>query len=260
VSNFVNVSDAKQQGGLRVALTTGAPGPWGEAIKGMLHVKKIPFLRVAQEAGGENSELVAWTGIRNAPQLIDEEDHVLHAWSDLVHFAERRAPDPPLIPDDLEDRIAMFGLIHEIAGEDGFAWKRRMCLFKPIMELAAQGENPAFDGVRRMAESYDYNEEDLEGAPSFIANLLNHLNERLVTQHAAGSHFLVGDRLSALDIYWAAFAGMIAPMSSDRCPMPDYLRASYSALEPIVAMATTPELKAHRDYIYETYMELPVKM
>jgi hypothetical protein len=25
-------------------------------------------------------------------------------------------------------------------------------------------------------------------------------------------------------------------------------------------MATTPELNAHRDYIYETYMELPVKM
>ena len=55
-------------------------------------------------------------------------------------------------------------------------------------------------------------------------------------------------------------AGMIAPLSEDRCPMPDYLRTSYGTVEPTVAKAITPELLAHRDFIYDEFLELPVRI
>ena len=64
MSEFVSVAEAKAQEGIRLVLTAGAPGPWGEAIKGMLRVKKIPFVRVRQEAGTDNAELVRLIGRR----------------------------------------------------------------------------------------------------------------------------------------------------------------------------------------------------
>lgn len=260
MSNFISVAEARQQKGIRLVLTIGAPGPWGEAAKGLLRVRKIPFARVGQSAGEDNAELVAWTGIRNAPQIVDEEDQVIHAFSDLIYFAERRGEGPSLIPEGLADRIAMFGTIREIAGEGGFAWQRRMSLFEPIMQIESDEPNPAIDGVKRMAESYGYSRDAAERAPAHIAAILHFLDAMLAERRAAGSRFFVGDRLSALDIYWASFAGLVAPLSEDLCAMPGYLRNSYGSVTPIVAAATTSSLLAHRDFIYEEYLELPVRL
>lgn len=259
MSTFASVTEAKAHDGVRLVLTAGAPGPWGEAIKGMLHVKKIPFLRVGQDAGGENPELIAWTGIRNAPQIIAEDDKPLHAWLDLIHFAEKRAPNPQLIPADANDRVLMFGLIHELAGAEGYAWNRRLSLFKPMMDMVKQGPNKAFEPVQRMAAQYGYDEDAAATASGKVAGVLNLLSERLRLQAAAGgSRYLVGEQLCALDIYWAVFAGLVAPLSEDRCAMPDYLRQSYGAADETIEAALTPELLEHRDYIYDTYLELPV--
>ena len=40
---------------LRLVLTRGVPGPWGEAAKAIFYVKKIPYVKVAQIAG-ENDD------------------------------------------------------------------------------------------------------------------------------------------------------------------------------------------------------------
>lgn len=256
---FASVAEARTQDGVRLVLTVGAPGPWGEAAKGLLHVKKIAFVPVRQEAGSDNPELVAWTGIRNAPQIIAEDDKPLHAWLDLIHFAENRTPSPSLIPDDPNDRVLMFGMIHELAGTEGYAWSRRLTLFKPIMDLAKQGENPGFKPVQLMAAQYGYQEEAAERASDKVAEVLNLLSERLRLQSEAGNGpYLIGDRLSALDIYWAAFAAMVAPLSPERCAMPDYLRQAYGTIDETITSALTPSLLKHRDYIYDTYLELPV--
>ena len=37
----------------------------------------------------------------------------------------------------------------------------------------------------------------------------------------------MGDALSALDVYWAAFAAIVRPLPADLCPMPEFLRAQY---------------------------------
>lgn len=258
MSEFLSVAEAKAHDGVRLVLTAGAPGPWGEAIKGMLHVKKIPFVRVRQEAGTENPELVAWTGIRNAPQIIAQDEKPLHAWADLIQFAEHHTPAPPLIPQDPNDRVRMFGLIRELAGGNGYAWNRRLSIFKPIMDLAKQNPNPAFAAVQLMASEYGYEDAAAERASNNVAEVLTLLSEQLRAQREAQSRFMIGDRLSALDIYWAAFAALVSPLPEERCPMPDYLRQSYSTIDDTIAAAAAPSLFEHRDFIYETYLELPV--
>ena len=77
MAEYVDVEKAVDLPGLRLVLSVGVPGPWGEAAKGLFTVKKIPFVRVRQLPGLENPELLEWTGHENAPfgdigQLRDE--------------------------------------------------------------------------------------------------------------------------------------------------------------------------------------------
>jgi glutathione S-transferase len=260
MTEALDVAAARAHEGLRLVLSVGAPGPWGEAIKGMLHVKKIPHVRVRQIPGDANLALVEWTGIRNAPQLVCENGEALHSWLDLIYFCEERTPAPPLIPEGLEDRVAMFGLIREIAGEQGFAWSRRYSLFQPVMAIETKEPNPAIEAVRLMAQSYGYSESKADAAPGRVTEVLNHLHRRLEAQKALGSAYFVGDRLSALDIYWAVFAALVSPLPEALCPMPEYLRHSYGSVDSAVQVATTPELLRHRDFIYDEYLELPVRI
>jgi hypothetical protein len=86
------------------------------------------------------------------------------------------------------------------------------------------------------------------------------LAERLESQRSRGSRFLIGSGLSALDIYWAVFAALIEPLPEYLCPMPPEFRRRYICEDPVVRAATTPQLLAHRDFIYHEYLELPVDL
>ncbi|MDP6979930.1 MAG: hypothetical protein QF570_15200 [Myxococcota bacterium] len=262
MSAFVSVAQAREMDGVRLVLTANAPGPWGEAAKGMLHVKGIPFTRVLQEGGGENADLVAWTSVRNAPQIVDESGNSVSAWRDLIAWAEAHEPQPRLVPEDPSERELMFDLTESLAGEGGFGWCRRLLLFKPIMDLAKQGDepNPAFAAVTRMADAYHYSDEAAGRASKDCAAILNRIAERLRAQRERRARYLVGAELSALDIHWAAFAAMVSPLPDELCPMPDYLRESYGKLDETVAAAANaaPELLEHRDFIYREHLELPV--
>jgi hypothetical protein len=66
MSDWTTVSQARGLPGLRLVLTAGVPGPWGESAKGLFFVKKISYTRVRQALGEENGELRAWTGFDNA--------------------------------------------------------------------------------------------------------------------------------------------------------------------------------------------------
>jgi len=75
---------------------------------------------------------------------------------------------------------------------------------------------------------------------------------------ANGSKFLIGDRLSALDIYWAAFAALVQPLPPELCPMATAFRDHYAGMDAGVLAATSPLLLEHRDFIYREYLELPI--
>jgi glutathione S-transferase len=91
-----------------------------------------------------------------------------------------------------------------------------------------------------------------------ITEILERFAEQLARQQAAGKRYLVGDRLSALDIYWAASCGLLDPMPAERCPMADAFRGAYGNRDPRIAAALTPALLAHRDFIYDTHLEMPM--
>jgi glutathione S-transferase len=258
MGRWASVEEARQAGGLRLVLTVGVPGPWGENAKGILHVKRIPHLRVIQQGGQSNQELREWTGESNAPQLIQDDQPALDRWSDILFLAERIAPDPPLIPDDPADRALMFGLLHELCGEQGFGWSRRMMLFEPSMSLP--DDHPVRALLDRMAARYGYNEAAVKAAPQRAADILGLLGRQLSAQHEAGRSHLVGDRLSALDIAWAAFAALLEPLPEDVCAMPQPLRQGYGAGHPLMDAAQVPALLAHRQLIYEKYLELPIDL
>ena len=262
MGTFASVAEARENKGIRLVLTAGTPGPWGEAAKGILHVKGIPCVRVRQDAGLGNDELVAWTGTRNAPQVVDENDACVSSWRGIIEWAEAHTPEPRLIPEDAGERERMFELLETLAGEGGFGWGRRLLLFSPIVAAAAQSEkpNPAFDPIVRMAKEYGHSPEAVDRASKQCANALNGLADQLRSQRARGSRYFIGDSLTALDIHSATFAALVQPLPDELCPLPGYLRKTYSELDETVAAAANgaPELLEHRDYIYREYLELPV--
>jgi len=254
MAKFVDVEEGRAQGGLRLVLTTGVPGPWGEAAKGILHVKRLPYTRVRQDLGGANEALAAWTGQTSAPVAVWNDERPRTTSLEILFLAERLAPDPPLLPDDADERARMLGYVHEIIGENGFGWSRRLLLLHQALSLSGDA---APETIRRMADKYGYTPEAVEAAPWRVIAILRMLAAQLDRQRLAGKPFLIGDRLSALDVYWATFAALLEPLPDAQCPMDPGLRYVYTATGP-VREALDPALLAHRDFVYREYLELPV--
>jgi glutathione S-transferase len=252
-AEYVDVARARALPGLRLVLTAGVPGPWGEAAKGIFTAKKIPFTRVAQAAGSANDEIFAWTGHRNAPTAIYGDEPARTTWREILWLAERLEPEPSLLPADPEDRVRCLGLAEELMGVDGFGWNRRLMLLRPGI-----GDGAPPPGLARMAHQYGYSRAAADAAPERVAQTLTVLSRQLAAQRAKGRRYLVGERVSAVDIYWAAMAALVSPLPAEVCAMPDMLRGLYGNPGPIVAKALDPALLEHRDRVYREHMEFPL--
>lgn len=253
MSSFISVEEARTRPGLRLVLTVGVPGPWGEAAKGILVAKGLAFARVPQTGGQANPELLAWTGVENAPQLVIDDAPALTGWAEILLRAERLAPEPRLLPEDAAERALVFGLAHELMGQGGFCWTRRLMMIHPLLQLPV--DNPVRAFGDRLASRYGCDE---AVAPARLAAILRMLSDRLADQKRAGSPYLVGDALTAADIYWAATCALVAPLPAEVCPMSDMMRGAYGSPHPAIDEALEPELLAHRDRIYQAHMEYPV--
>jgi len=256
--DYVDIVKARDLPGLRLVLTAGVPGPWGESAKAIFQVKGVAYTPVAQEGGGENAELQAWTGRANAPIAIYQDEPPRDGWADILALAERIAPEPSLVPEDPADRVRMLGLCHEICGPAGFGWQRRLMLLAPM--LGSEVELPA--AVRavpeRLGSRYGFTPAQAAAAPARTAQILTLLSDQLSAQRAAGSRYLVGPSLTAVDLYWAAFCAMVEPLSEADCPMPEGLRRGYRLDEPEVRKAADPALLEHRDFVYAEHLSLPL--
>ena len=259
MGEYADVETAVRANGMRLVLTSGVPGPWGESAKGILYVKGIPFLKVAQEATAENAALKAWTGHANAPVAVYDDEPPRDGWAEILRLAERIAPAPRLVPENARLRATMFGYAHELCGELGFGWNRRLMMLDKMLPREGdplRGNGPAETLGRR----YGYSRAAAGAAGENVAATLADLSRLLREQRAAGGRFLVGDSLTALDVYWAAFAALVDPLPSELCPMPDWIRPFYVLEDAVVRAAMDRELIAHRDFIYENYLELPIHL
>lgn len=259
MAEYLSVEEARNLPGLRLVLSPGVPGPWSEAAKGIFHVKKIPYVRVRQEIGGENRALKEWTAQATAPVAVWNDEPPRSTWIEQLFLAERLQSNPRLIPAPLEDRVLMFGYCNELCGEHGFGWSKRLMLIHPTLT------NPKVDDKSRafadyIGSKYGYNPAEAEAAPARCAEILRLLGNRLEQQGAKGSKFFIGNQLSAMDIYWAAFAALVQPLPHELCPMSQSFRQLYMNTDPVIQAAVNPLLMEHRDFIYHEYLELPIDL
>jgi glutathione S-transferase len=167
------------------------------------------------------------------------------------------APSPRLIPERLEDRVAMFGYSHEICGENGLGWSER--LRSVHQALAKPGGDPA--GVSAyLGRKYGYTPEIGECVAGRVVTFMNALAAQLERQRSRGSRFFVGDDLTALDVYWAAFSNAMRPLAPELCPMAPAIREMFTLTEPAIVVAMHLLLFEHRDFIFQNYLELPVDL
>ncbi|MEZ4332466.1 MAG: glutathione binding-like protein [Myxococcota bacterium] len=256
---YLEPAAARRHKGMRLVLTAGVPGPWGEAAKAIFDLKGIAYRPVRQTAGEADPALLEWTGHANAPQAVLDDEPARTGWAEILLLAERLAPTPSLIPEPPHDRALMFGLGFEICGEDGLGWHRRLQIMDAMLSSPGAEQNPQFETGRTLARRYGYSREAASRSNRRVRAILELFTEQLARQAQKGSEYLVGDRLSAVDVYWSTFAAMLRPLPHELCPMPAPMRASYEMLPPEVAAAVDPSLLAHRDRIYQKHLKLPVE-
>ena len=254
VVEYLSIDEARRAKGLRLVLTKGVPGPWGESAKALFDIKGVPYQPVAQVGGAANEELVAWIRHRNAPIALLDDEPPRSSWLEILLLAERLAPAPRLLPEDIDQRMLMIGLASEICSPGGFCWQARLLMMSAQAERA--GDQP---DKFPMLKDYQYSPEAAASALGKLQPILARLAEQLHTQQHGGSNWLVGDTLTAVDIYWAFFSQLLRPLPVEICPMPGFLRSSYQMLEPLLDEPPAEILFAHRDRVLQQHIELPLQ-
>lgn len=249
---YVDINQVIQADGLRIVLVQGFPSPWGQAAKAMMEYKDLGYLVGPQRGGRENPELVAWAGVNSAPVVAWNDEPPLNRWDDILLLLERLAPEKPLVPEDPAARVQLFGLAHEICGELGFGWNRRLDMVHAGMK---PGQEPNL-----MGSKYGYNETDGPLAANRSIAFMAYLAETLKAQAERGSDFLLGQTVTAVDFYWAAFSNLVALQPPEECPLDPAVRPMFENVSPEAAAAVDPILIEHRDRIMRAYFKLPMEL
>lgn len=252
---YVSVDEAIARRGLRMVVVGDVPSPWGEAAKGIFHIKGIDW--VAVRLAYDSEPLKAWAGQRSGPVAIYDNERPRAGWAEILLLAERLAPGPTLLPKDATERALAFGLAHEICGEDGLGWARRLQLIHAGLQ-GAGGFAPRV--ATYLAKKYGYGPEAGAAAGARVAALLGMLAARLKAQRAAGSRFYVGNTVSAVDVYSASFMALLKPLPEAQCAMDAGSRAAMETLDAATAAALDPILLEHRDMMYREWLELPLSL
>lgn len=252
MSRFKPISEIRDTGGLRMACLRGVPSPWTEAAKGIFRIKGLDCQYGAQSEDDPDHAIAGWAGNSSVPVVAYNDEPLKTGWAEILLLAERLAPDIPMLPQGFGARAEAMGLAHEICGEMGLGWSARNLLVEQgFASDGAAGFHPKVG--KFLARKYGYHEgEDYAGRVEMI---LTGLSERI-----AGRAYLLGDELTAVDVYWATFSNLVSPLSADKLPMIPHFRKSWEAVDLKVKSAASDELMAHRDRIYDTHLELPIPL
>jgi glutathione S-transferase len=253
--DYASVEDAMARGGLRMVVVSGVPSPWGEAAKGILHVKGVDWAAVRLVYDSE--ALKKWAGQLNGPVAIYEKERPRAGWAEILMLAERLSPTPSLLPTDAAERALMFGLAHELCGEGGLGWSRRLQLIHAGLQGAGGFAAPV---ATYLGKRYGYSPEAGAASGQRVVQLLGMLAARLQAQRQAGSRYYIGHSLTALDIYSAAFAALFRPLPQEQCAMDAAARAAFETRDSLTEAALDPILLEHRDMMYKEHLESPLSL
>lgn len=252
---YISVEEARKRGGLRMVVVGGVPSPWGEAAKGILHIKGIDWAAVRLVYDSES--LKEWAGRRSGPVAIYDNEQPRAGWAEILLLAERLAPTPSLLPADPAERALVFGLSHEICGEAGLGWSRRLQLIHAGVQNAGGFPEQV---ARYLGKKYGYRPETGLTATARVAALLGMLAARLKSQHERGSRHYLSGSLTAVDVYSATFMALFRPLPHEQCAMSASTRAAFETRDAQTEAALDPILLKHRDMMYAEYLELPLTL
>jgi glutathione S-transferase len=252
---YVSEEEAITRRGLRMVVVGQVPSPWSEAAKGILHVKGISWTAV--RLAYDSPALKEWAGQRSGPVAVYDDEPPRSGWAEILLLAERLAPSPALLPADAADRALVFGLAHEICGEQGLGWSRRL----QLVEAGLRSEGGFAPKVAAyIGKKYGYTPQAGQAAAARVTQLLNMLAARLKAQHAAGSDYYVGAGLTAVDIYAATVLALLRPLPQDVCAMDPATRAAFETTDPATDAALDEVLLRHREMMYRRHLELPLSL
>ena len=255
---FVDVETARAARGLRLIVASSLPSPWSEAAKGIFHVKQLPVSVVAYPRIDE--ALRVWTGAVNVPVLLNDDEPPRTGWAEILTFAERQGGAVSLIPGDAETRVRHHGLAHELAGEDGLGWCGRLVMTDGGLTSAGARSFP-LPVAQRLAGKYGYAPERIGPALARMREILALFDHQLAHGRAAGHRYLLGPRLTALDIYLATFLTPLLPQAEADCPqMAPPVRPALAYLAEQIGGDVPPALIAHRAFMFETHLPWPIPL
>src|SRR5262245_26882669 len=211
---YVTVEEAINASGLRMVVVGQVPSAWGEAAKGIFHIKKIEWLAV--RLAYDSDALKEWAGQRSGPVAVYDNEKPRSGWAEILLLAERLAPAPALLPRDPAERALAFGLAHELCGEGGLAWSRRL----QLIHAGLQGSGGFVEKVAKyLGGKYGYSPAAGAAARARVAELLGLLAARLKAQQRTGSPYYLGNSVTAVDVYSATCMALFRPLPQDNCAM-----------------------------------------
>lgn len=250
---FASLEEARAARGVRLVVAGGVPSPWSEAAKGIFTVKAIDGLLVRFTANDE--PLKQWTGWHNVPVLmIDDEPPRIH-WTEILEAAERLGGARSVCPADEDARARMFGLAHELLGENGLVWCARLSVIH--RGLITEGkEGFPFSVAQRLALKYGYAADRVPAARARVQAIVQRFSKL-----AEADAYLLGGALTALDIYLATAIAVLVPMSPELCPNQyPRVRHAFETGDRELSASVPRAVIEHRDRIYQRHLGLPVEV
>jgi glutathione S-transferase len=252
---FLSVEAAIPRRGLRMVVVGQVPSPWGEAAKGIFHLKGIDFAAV--RLAYDNEALKSWAQQLSAPVAIFDDEPPRSGWAEILMLAERLAPTPALLPLDPEARGRALRLAEDFCGRDGLGWHRRL-------QLVHAGLNNGGGFPDRIAgylgKKYGYAPADSARNSARVCQLLGEFAAALRAQRDAGHEYYLGATLSAVDIYSATFMAMFDLLPEEQCAMNPQVRRAFEWRDADTTAALDPILLEHRDRVYARHLELPLAL
>ena len=253
--NFITLEEAAEmKEGTRVTFIPGMQALYAEALKNICFVKGVSLIRALHPLMGINKQtgedrqakLYELTSQSSLPTMFHDDERPRNVWIEQLSLAESIGSEnsPKLIPNNLQDRIDMFGLCAVILGEDGLVWNIRIL-----------SDNP-------LARKYGYSEEASSKAIDKIVEIIKMIDARLDAQAKLDSPYLVGKSLSAIDIYWATMVMSTLPTPPEIMPRTEQNQGMIMWFEnnskiPSIKNVLSKKIQEHQHYILKTYCETP---
>ena len=252
---YLSVTEAIARPGLRMVVVGNVPSPWGEAAKGILHVKRIEW--VAVRLVYDDDSLRQWAGQLSGPVAIYDAEPPRSGWEEILMLAERLSPAPPLLPAEAAAREHALTLAKKFCGKEGLAWHRRLQMIHAGLSKTG-GFSERVAGY--LGGKYGYDPARAPDDTARVIQLLGELSGLLKTQQQAGKPYYLGSTLTAVDIYSAACMAVFRPLPEEHCAMHAGTRAAFEWLDAQTEAALDPILLAHRDMMYARHLERPLAL